>query len=490
MSWRSAVNAVLMFADALMFAVAMTAMQALQSGGQLHDLHAVRMHWTMPMAVGVLCSAVMWVVSLGIAGIYHRHVMGDGYQVNVMILKAGLICWFVQCAFSFATGLELTLTGLTLALVLGVVLTMIERMALRPVIARLRLRGRFAYDTAVVGSPEGIRKTLRFLGQRQQLNYNPIVVCPIRWNERADGIEADLSCDPADFAAAAGRPVEVVAYAPSHFTGRLADAGVQTVMVCDVLRRFSDAFNTFSVRMESMGMEVALITSAADAAGHETQIRSIQDTTILTLRLPQYSAHTRIVKRLFDIVLSVLALAVSAIVTIPVAIAIKLTDGGPVFYTQRRIGLRGEPFNMIKFRSMVVNADALKAQLAKENGQEGRFIFKMKNDPRITPVGRFIRRFSIDELPQFINVLRGDMSIVGPRPPLPEEHARYNQIYATRMLVKPGITGPWQVSGRSDLSAEESERLDVSYVQNWSIAGDLVLMLRTVSAVVMQRGAY
>ena len=132
----------------------------------------------------------------------------------------------------------------------------------------------------------------------------------------------------------------------------------------------------------------------------------------------------------------------------------------------------------------------MKAKLAQQTGQEDRFIFKMENDPRITKVGRFIRRFSIDELPQFWNVFVGDMSVVGPRPPLPEEVARYNQMYAMRMLVKPGITGPWQVSGRSNLSAEESEALDVGYVQSWSLMGDCVLLLRTVGAVLGQRGAY
>ena len=145
---------------------------------------------------------------------------------------------------------------------------------------------------------------------------------------------------------------------------------------------------------------------------------------------------------------------------------------------------------MIKFRSMVVNADGMKAKLAQQTGQENRFIFKMENDPRITKVGRFIRRFSIDELPQFWNVFVGDMSLVGPRPPLPEEADRYNQLYATRMLVKPGITGPWQVSGRSNLSAEESEALDVGYVQSWSLSGDIVLLFRTVGAVLGQKGAY
>lgn len=194
-------------------------------------------------------------------------------------------------------------------------------------------------------------------------------------------------------------------------------------------------------------------------------------------------------KRVFDIVVSLVALVGTAIITIPVAIAIKVTDRGPIFYTQTRVGRRGKPFKMIKFRSMVVNADKMKSELAEQTGQKGRFIFKMKNDPRVTTVGRFIRKFSIDEFPQFLNVLRGDMSVVGPRPPLPEEVAQYNQTYATRMLVKPGITGPWQVSGRSNFSEEESEALDVTYVQNWSMLGDVVLLFRTVGAVLTHKGA-
>lgn len=183
-------------------------------------------------------------------------------------------------------------------------------------------------------------------------------------------------------------------------------------------------------------------------------------------------------------------MVLSSIITIPVAIAIKVTDGGPVFYKQTRIGCNGKPFKMIKFRSMVVNADALKPALAAETGQTDRFIFKMKDDPRVTKVGKFIRKYSIDELPQFLNVLKGDMSVVGPRPPLPEEYEQYAALYATRMLVKPGITGPWQVSGRSDLSQEESEALDVSYVQHWSVLGDSVIIMRTVGAVLQHKGAY
>ena len=239
-----------------------------------------------------------------------------------------------------------------------------------------------------------------------------------------------------------------------------------------------------------MNLEIALVTSAADVSGHETQVRVIQGTTVMTICLPQYSPAAMLQKRVFDIAVSSVALVVIAIVTIPVAVAIKVTDGGPIFYRQTRVGRRGKLFKMVKFRSMVVNADELKADLAEQTGQQDRFIFKMENDPRITTIGRFIRRFSIDELPQFWNVLMGDMSVVGPRPPLPEEVARYDQTYATRMLVKPGITGPWQVSGRSNLTAEESEALDVGYVQSWSLLGDIVLLLRTFGAVITRNGAY
>lgn len=172
------------------------------------------------------------------------------------------------------------------------------------------------------------------------------------------------------------------------------------------------------------------------------------------------------------------------------AIAIKLEDKGPVFYKQERIGLRGKPFKIHKFRSMYVNADAKLAEVAAANGQEMGARVKIKNDPRITKVGHFIRKTSIDELPQFFDSLIGTMSVVGPRPQRQFEVDEYDQVYATRLLVKPGITGPWQVSGRNDLSEEESQQLDVSYVQNWSVLGDIVYILRTIGTVLHPNGAY
>lgn len=266
--------------------------------------------------------------------------------------------------------------------------------------------------------------------------------------------------------------------------------GVQEVYVADVLSRDSEMLHGLSLAVESLGMELALAVSLADVSGHRLYLRNTTEQAVLLASLPQYTGAANVIKRLLDIIGSLCALIISSPILLGVAIAIKLDDGGPVFFSQTRIGLHGKPFKMYKFRSMVTNAEELKKKLAEETGQEDRFIFKMKDDPRITKVGHFIRKTSLDEFPQFYNVLKGDMSLVGPRPALPEEVARYGSLYSARLLVKPGITGPWQVSGRSDLSQEQSEYLDVSYIENWSIAGDLAILAKTVMVIFTGRGSY
>jgi len=193
-------------------------------------------------------------------------------------------------------------------------------------------------------------------------------------------------------------------------------------------------------------------------------------------------------KRLFDIVVSSVAIAVLSPLFLLVALAIKLTSRGPVLFKQERVGLHGGHFHMLKFRSMVANAEELRASLEARNEQTGP-VFKMQRDPRITAVGRLIRKVSVDELPQFINVLRGEMAIVGPRPPLPSEVAKYEPWQRRRLSVRPGITCVWQVSGRSEISFEEWMYLDMQYIDHWSLAKDVKLILMTLPAVVSGRGA-
>ncbi|WP_395853225.1 exopolysaccharide biosynthesis polyisoprenyl-phosphate hexose-1-phosphate transferase EpsZ [Cystobacter fuscus] len=201
-----------------------------------------------------------------------------------------------------------------------------------------------------------------------------------------------------------------------------------------------------------------------------------------------FQPHQMALKRLFDIVSSAAALLMLSPLLIAVALAVKLTSRGPVFFRQERVGLHGRTFGMLKFRSMVVNAEELKAKLEALNEQTGP-VFKMKNDPRITPVGRFIRKYSIDELPQLINVLRGEMSVVGPRPPIPKEVAKYAAWQRRRLSVRPGLTCIWQVSGRNQISFENWMYLDMQYIDHWSLKNDINLILKTVPVVITGSGA-
>lgn len=486
--WRFFVNALLVLCDMAAFIIASAIVYVVRNTG---NLYSTRFHFHIALWAYMLVGSLIWIYCLHSVGVYHRHVMGDGYQLNAFLIKGALFAGLMVCALNSILNVYVPLVTTGLALLCALLVTIVERFIIRQCVLFSREKGAYSYGTVVVGSLEGIEHALQFLSRKSQLNYHAIAVCPIGLDAQTGYVKAvDVTAEfKQRIREICGRDIATLPYC-KNFAERAASMGVQTVMVTDVMHRFSDNFNTFVLDVEAMNLEVALITSAVDVSGHETNIRVIQGSTVMTISLPQYSPWAMFKKRVFDIVVSLVALVGTAIITIPVAIAIKVTDRGPIFYTQTRVGRRGKPFKMIKFRSMVVNADKMKSELAEQTGQKGRFIFKMKNDPRVTTVGRFIRKFSIDEFPQFLNVLRGDMSVVGPRPPLPEEVAQYNQTYATRMLVKPGITGPWQVSGRSNLSEEESEALDVTYVQNWSMLGDVVLLFRTVGAVVTHKGAY
>jgi exopolysaccharide biosynthesis polyprenyl glycosylphosphotransferase len=210
---------------------------------------------------------------------------------------------------------------------------------------------------------------------------------------------------------------------------------------------------------------------------------------LMTVQHTPLEGWGRILKRLFDLAASLLALPFILLLYPFIAGAIKLESAGPVIFRQTRVGKAGRQFTSFKFRTMVPDAEAQLAKLQAKNEASGP-VFKMKNDPRVTKVGRFLRRTSLDELPQFFNVLKGDMSLVGPRPPIPAEVAKYDRQQRRRLTIKPGITGPWQVSGRSDISFDEWVRLDVYYIQNWSLLLDLTILLKTVAVVLSRRGAY
>ncbi len=261
-------------------------------------------------------------------------------------------------------------------------------------------------------------------------------------------------------------------------------------MVVDVIDRESELMRALALAAGSQGLELAMEAGTADIASSALHLRHNTQVPVLTAQLPQYSALFRLTKRLLDLLISTVGLILTSWIMLLTAIAIKVEDHGPAIYRQKRVGLYGKPFTIYKFRSMYVDADKRDATLAAESGKEHGVLFKLKDDPRNTKVGKFIRKTSIDELPQLWNVFKGDMSIVGPRPQQKYEVDQYGTLYATRLLVKPGITGLWQVSGRSNLGPEESEYLDVSYVENWSLTGDFVIMVKTVKTIFTGDGAY
>lgn len=262
-----------------------------------------------------------------------------------------------------------------------------------------------------------------------------------------------------------------------------------SVIVAGPLQGGSHSLKDLGWRLEDTRTNLIVVSSLTNVAGPRISVRPVEGLPLMHVDLPSFTGGHHVVKRIIDISLSSLALAVLAPVFLAIALAVKFSSEGPVLFAQERVGLRGRSFKMYKFRSMVVDAEAKLGKLRDQNEGSGP-LFKLKVDPRVTKVGAWLRKFSLDELPQIYNVLRGDMSLVGPRPPLPSEVECYEGYTERRLFIKPGLTGLWQISGRSDLDWEESVRLDLYYVENWSLTGDLMIMWRTFKVMLRPEGAY
>jgi exopolysaccharide biosynthesis polyprenyl glycosylphosphotransferase len=251
-----------------------------------------------------------------------------------------------------------------------------------------------------------------------------------------------------------------------------------------------DSVRRLAWDLEASGTELVVAPSLVEVAGPRIHMRPVCGLPLLHVEQPRFSGFTVACKGLIDRVAAVLAVLVLAPALLAIAALVRITSPGPAIFAQRRVGKDGREFTLYKFRSMTADADQRVDALAELNQNSDGLLFKIANDPRVTPVGRWIRRFSLDELPQLFNVVLGQMSLVGPRPALPREVAQYGGDVRRRLLIKPGLTGMWQVSGRSDLSWDESVNLDLRYVENWSLALDLLILWKTVGAVARSSGAY
>ncbi len=273
-------------------------------------------------------------------------------------------------------------------------------------------------------------------------------------------------------------------------TRAVIDVAADTVAILPCPELSSAMLRRLVWSLESTGTDIIVAGALLDVAGPRTSLRPIDGLPMLHLDHAELAGSRWMIKRFFfDVFSASLLLILLSPLLLAVALAIRVTSSGPAFFRQTRVGKDGENFTILKLRTMYLDAESRLGELAALNEHDG-LLFKIRHDPRVTPLGRWLRRFSIDELPQLFNVVAGQMSLVGPRPPLPSEVAEYPDDLMRRLVVKPGVTGLWQVSGRADLSWEDSMRLDLRYVENWSLTLDLVVLLRTVTAVVRSAGAY
>jgi exopolysaccharide biosynthesis polyprenyl glycosylphosphotransferase len=361
---------------------------------------------------------------------------------------------------------------IVLALPLATVLTMAHRQSHRVWLRRQRTRGRFLQTTLLVGRGTGVTALHDQLVRESHFGYRVIGCC--------------LPASGAGSQVFGGLPV---LGSPDDVVDLVRRYEVDTVAVLPSPDLDGDALRRLGWELERTRAELLLAPAVTEVAGPRVRIRPVCGLSLLQMERPELRGWDRVVKGSFDRLGALLALVLLLPVLLVLAIAVKATSPGPVFFRQERVGREGSLFSMLKFRSMEVGADRMLDHLVELSTGNG-VLFKMGRDPRVTQFGRVLRRYSLDELPQLINVLRGDMSLVGPRPPLPAEVELYGVEMRRRFAVKPGLTGLWQVSGRSDLSWEDSVRMDVRYVEDWSLFLDLMIIWRTFGAVIRGKGAY
>ena len=434
------------------------------------DVDARSLSHTLTLAGPLI--VVGWLAVLALSGGYRRQLFGAGVDEYKLVARSALITTAALGISSYLTQFQLSRGFFTLLLVFGVPLTVAGRYVLRRGLHRARRRGSLQQLIVIAGTESHVDDIAGVLARERWLGYHVVgAVLP------RPGQEMETSGGTPILGEASGL-VDVVRTNKADIVF-LAGGAFDSAQG---LRRVAWA-------LEHEDIQIVVAPSLTDVASERIRVRPVGGLPLIHLEKPRSAQASRWAKRTFDVIGSLSLLVVVSPILLVAGIAIALHDRGPVFFRQVRIGREGKPFSCWKLRTMVVDAEARLTGLHGEHGYAGG-LFKLRQDPRVTPPGRWLRRYSIDELPQLMNVLRGDMSLVGPRPPLPHEVEQYDAAMHRRLHVRPGMTGLWQISGRSDLAWNEAIRLDLYYVDNWSMLQDLVILGRTVGAVLRRQGAY
>jgi exopolysaccharide biosynthesis polyprenyl glycosylphosphotransferase len=421
---------------------------------------------------------IVWMAALWINHSRSARVIGSGAEEYRRVWVGTISVFGAVAIFSMLFKLEIARGYLMVALPVGAALLLLGRWMGKQVVIRAREKhGQCITRILAVGSASAVRDLATALAREPWSGYEVVGAC----------VTGHSSAQRLDIP---GFGVIPTFGDESHVVGAVTATNSHAVAVTATDQLNGRGMRDLSWDLEKLNIDLLVAPGVVDVAGPRLHMRPVAGLPLIHVEKPQYHGAQKFQKRLFDIIFSSTVLLCGLPLLLAIAIAIRLTSKGPVFYRQERIGRDGQPFEMIKFRTMVDGADTMVAQLADLNESEGGVLFKIREDPRITPVGRLLRKYSLDEIPQFINVLKRDMSVVGPRPPLGCEVMTYDDYARRRLLVRPGITGLWQVSGRSDLSWEDSVRLDLFYVENWSMIADLFIALKTVKAILSHSGAY
>ena len=424
----------------------------------------------------------LWMIMLWQTGAWSQAILGSGPTEYQKVTRATLWTFLIVALVSYLTKAEIARGYLLLTLPLGILLLIIARRVWREVLIRGRAHGQYSRRAVVVGSERSSDELCDKIAAHPEAGLR-VVGAFLSQHSIPKSHAQQLSL------ASSGVPI----------WGGIDDVleVIRGQHIDSVIVGSADDLSPLDVR--KLGWELLpsrenlyLAANIFDIAGPRLSLRPVSGLSLIEVNEPQLKGINRVIKRTIDLVLGILALVISIPLFCVAAIAIKRFDGGPVFFVQERVGRHGHPFRMIKFRTMINSAESqLPEVIDTDHDIAGNTVlFKLKDDPRVTKPGVWLRRYSIDELPQLLNVIAGKMSLVGPRPPLKTEVEQYDSHVLSRFIVKPGITGLWQISGRSDLTWEESVRADLTYVQNWSIASDLLILLRTIRVVLTGHGAY
>jgi len=418
-----------------------------------------------------LALPLLWIGAIRLAGGYDLRFLGTGSDEFRKVLNAGVGLTAAIALFSYAVNLQLSRSYVLIALPTATMLDLCARYAIRRRLHRQRLLGHCMMSVVAVGHEAAVANLIKELRRDQYHGLMVVGACVAQPSENAEIAEVPVYGGLDDVPAAV----------------HVLNADTVAVLACPEMDGVT--LRRLAWELEKTGTDLCLSPALLDVAGPRTTIRPTAGLTLLHVDHPQLTGLRLLIKDLFDRCAAAVVLILLAPLMVAMGAMIRLSDGGPALFTQVRVGKDGHSFKIYKFRTMVVDAEQRKGQLLESSDSDG-VLFKLRDDPRITAIGAWLRRWSIDELPQLANVFLGDMSLVGPRPAVPAEVAQYAEHVHRRLVVKPGLTGLWQVNGRSDLSWEESVRLDLRYVENWSFALDLQILWKTVSALLRGSGAY